>query len=179
MSLDTDVGEEFPPPFVMVVDTSALIAFKTLVGINDQWDLLMRMSEYVRAGAITFPRQVARELAYGEHPDAPGAWIGNAKRDVRHPNPSEETLVKVLEVAPQLVDIEATDREVADPYIAAMAHEIATTHNGCRVVVATNDVVDRLPVKLSLLTACTRLDIETCSPEAFIAWLRDGTDPLL
>jgi hypothetical protein len=179
VSLGTDEGEEFPPPFVMVIDTSALIAFKVLVSINDQWDLLMRMSDLVRTGAITFPRQVARELADGAHPDAPGAWIGNAKRDVRHPNPAEETLVKVLEVAPQLVDIEATDREVADPYIAAMAHEIATRHDGCRVVVATKDVVDRLPAKLSLLTACNRLGVETCSPEDFVAWLRDGTDPLI
>lgn len=168
----------FPPALVATVDTSALIAFKGLVKIDDQWGLLMRMSDLVREGAITFPKQVTKELAYGQHPDAPGAWIGSAKSDVCHPQPGDETLVKVLEVAPQLVDYEATaDREVADPYVAAMAHEVGARHNGCRVVVVTNDVVDRLPLKLSLRTACERLGIEVWSPEDFIAWVIDGTEP--
>jgi hypothetical protein len=152
--------------------------FKSMVKIDDQWSRLIHMSDLVRAGALTFPRQVAKELANGQFPDAPGAWIGYAKRDVCHPEPAEETLVKVLEVAPNLVDFEATaDREVADPYVAAMALEIESRHNGCRVIVATNDIVDRLPLKLSLLTACTRLGIEVCSPEDFIAWVIDGTEP--
>ena len=168
----------FPPSLVVVVDTSALIAFKGLVKIDDQWGLLMRMSDLVREGAITFPKQVAKELAYGQYPDAPGAWIGNAKGDICHPQPAEDTLVKVLEIAPQLVDYEATaDREVADPYVAAMAHEVETRHNGCRVVVATNDVVDRLPLKVSLRTACEGLGVEVWSPEDLIAWVRDSTEP--
>ncbi len=170
--------EGFPPSLVVTVDTSVLIAFKGLVKIDDQWGLLMRMSDLVSAGAITFPRQVVKELAYGQYPDAPGAWIGNAKREVCHLQPREETLVKVLEVAPNLVDYEATaDREVADPYVAAMAHEVETRHNGCRVVVATNDVVDRLPLKLSLRTACERLGVEVWSAEDLIAWVKDGTEP--
>ena len=168
----------FPPPLVVVVDTSALIAFKGLVKIDDQWGLLMRMSDLVKEGALTFPKQVAKELAYGQYPDAPGAWIGNAKGDVCHPQPGEETLVKVLEVAPQLVDYEATaDREVADPYVAAMAHEVESRHNGCRVVVATNDVVDRLPLKVSLRTACEGLGVEVWPPEDLIAWVKEGTEP--
>jgi hypothetical protein len=174
----SEAGAGFPPPTVFVVDTSAIIEFKGLVKIDDQWGHLLHMSDLVRSGALTFPRQVAKELAYGQHPDAPGAWIGNAKRDVCHAQPSEETLVKVLEVAPQLVDYETTaDREVADPYVAAMAHEIAARHNGCRVIVATNDVVDRLPLKLSLKTACERLGVEVCSAASLIAWVSDGTVP--
>jgi hypothetical protein len=112
-------GTDFPPPLVVVVDTNVLIAFKSKVKIDDQWGILMHMSDLVRSGALTFPRQVATELAHGQFPDAPGAWIGNAKRDICHPQPAEDTLVKVLEVAPQLVDFEATaDREVEDPYVA-------------------------------------------------------------
>lgn len=167
----------FPPPFVVVVDTSVLIQVKSLVKIDDQWTFLMRMSELVQEGSLVFPRQVAKELAYGKFPDAPGAWIGSAKKDVRHPQPSEDGLVKVLEIAPQLVDVEATSEEVADPYVAAMAHEIEARHNGCRVVVATNDVVDRLPAKLSLRTACERLGLELCAPDEFVAWVTDGTLP--
>jgi hypothetical protein len=37
-------------------------------------------------------------------------------------------------------------------------------------VVVTHDVVDRLPLKESLPTACQRLHIETCSLEDLIAW---------
>jgi hypothetical protein len=178
VSLTSELEAGFPPPVVVVVDTNVLIAFKSMVKIDDQWRLLMHMGDLVRSGALTFPRQVARELAYGKFPDAPGAWIGSAKQDVCHPQPDEETLVKVLEVAPQLVDYEATaDREVADPYVAAMAYEIGARHPGCHVVIATNDVVDRMPLKLSLKTACDRLGLTICSPDDFIAWITDGTVP--
>lgn len=169
----TSSPTNFPPSLVCVVDTSVLIAFKSLVKIDEQWDLLIRMTELVVEGHLAFPRQVAKELAYGRFPDAPGAWIGSVKGKVRHPQPAEETQVKVLEVAPQLVDYEGTaDREVADPYVAAMACEITTRHNGCRVLVATNDTVDRLPLKLSLATACNRLGIEHWLAEDFIDWAK-------
>lgn len=177
MSPSTD-EDGFPPEVVAVVDTSSLIDLKSQVKIDDQWDLLMRMSELVRSGAISFPRQVAKELAYGQHPDAPGAWIGNAKKEVRHPQPAEDTQVQVLGVAPELVDLEATaDREVADPYVAAMAVEIAARHEGCRVVVVTNDVVDRLPLKLSLRTACERLDVEVWTTADLVEWVTNGVLP--
>jgi len=128
------------------------------VSIDDQWDFLLRMTELVRSGHLAFPRQVAKELAYGQYPDAPGAWIGSAKRNVSHPEPSEETLRMVLTVADRLVDAEATDdREPADPYVAAMACEIPRRYPGCRSVVATDDRVDRLPAKLSLVTGPSKL----------------------
>lgn len=174
----TSEPEAFPPPLVVIVDSSVLIDIKKKVGINDQWDLLIAMSELVAAGALAFPKQVAKELANGQHPDAPGVWVNRAKRDVCHSEPTEDTLTKVLEVAPEVVDVEATaEREVADPYVAAMAVEIESVYSGCRVIVATNDVVDRLPLKLSLLTACQRLGIEVCTPEQFIAWVTEGTEP--
>ena len=164
-----------PLPFelVCIIDTSALIKFKRMVDINEQWDLLLHMTALVERGCLAFPRQVVRELAYGEYPDAPGAWIGSARRVVRYPQPSEETLREVLAVAEQLVDTEATsDLEVADPYIAAMACEIGRRYPGSRAVVATDDYVDRLPAKLSLATACRRLSIDRWTPEEFIKWVR-------
>lgn len=162
---------------VCVTDTSVFISLKRLVDINDQWDLLLRMTELVRSGHMAFPSQVVKELAYGQYPDAPGAWIGSAKRDMCHHQPSEETLRKVLEVAEQLIDAEATsDREVADPYVAAMACEITHRYPGRRAVVATDDHVDRLPRKLSLATACARLNIERWTPVQFIAWVSGTTD---
>lgn len=167
--------DTFPPSLVTVIDTSALIEFKRIVKIDHQWDLLASMRELVDSGAVAFPRQVAKELAQGQHPDAPGAWIASAKGLMRHPQPTEETLVKVLAVAPQLIDYETTaDREVADPYVVAMAYEVAAVDAGCRVVVVTTDIVDRLPAKLSLRTACQRMGIEVWSPADFISWLEGG-----
>jgi hypothetical protein len=174
MSLDID----FPPPLIVVVDTSVLIGLKSTVHIDNQWSTLTRMHELVTEGSLAFPKQVAKELAYGEYPDAPGAWVGSAKREVSHQQPSEDTLIKVLAAAPLLVDIETTDdREVADPYVAAMALDIKDAHDGCRVVVATDDKIDRLPVKVSLVTACDQLGIETCTPKQFVAWVNEGVLP--
>lgn len=173
MSQDSD---DFPPPTIVVVDTSVLIEFKSIVGINDQWRLLLQMTEHVKAGALSFPRQVVKEMSEGDYPDAPGAWVVEAKKDCRHPQPAEETLTTVLGVAPLLVDIEST-KEYADPYVAAQAHELQDRHQSSRVLVATNDTVDRPPVKTSLLSACSDLDIEVISPEDFVKWVESGTLP--
>ena len=58
-----------------------------------------------------------------------------------------------------------------------MAHEVGTRHNGCRLVVVTQDIVDRLSLKLSLRTACERLGTDACALKDLIAWLKDGTEP--
>ena len=80
-----------------------LLHFKRVVGLDEQWDLLTRMRELVVSGALAFPRQVFKELSGVKFPDAPGAWVGSAHRQVCHPQPSEATLVRVLEVAGELV----------------------------------------------------------------------------
>jgi hypothetical protein len=69
--------------------------------------------------------------------------------------------------------IDPTDEDpagAADPYVAGMACEIQSANPGCRVVVATDDRVDRLPNKIALTTACDRLHIDHWSSEAFVAW---------
>jgi hypothetical protein len=171
---DVHQHDPFPPPLICVADTSVLIEFKRLVKIEEQWTLLEKMRDLVRTGALAFPRQVAKELAYGKFPDAPGAWIATARQDVCHSEPSDDTLREVLGVAEQLVDFETTDdREVADPYVAAMAREL-TQYEHCRVVVATGDRVDRLPLKMSLATACTLLNLECWTAEEFVDWVRQG-----
>jgi hypothetical protein len=43
--------------------------------------------------------------------------------------------------------------------------------------VATGNVIDRLPLKLSLRTACERLAIEVWSPPDLIAWVTDDQTP--
>ncbi|MFH5821734.1 DUF4411 family protein [Georgenia sp. AZ-5] len=169
----SDGSDGFPPGLVVVVDTSALIQLKRLVPIARQWPTLNLMSELVDGGHLCYPRQVRREMAAGKHPDAPGAWAVANDGQCRHPAPRDEAIAEVLAVA-QLVDLEAEDdTEVADPYVAAMAWQIRETHPQSRVVVATNDFVDRMPVKEALATACNRLAIEYWRADEFVAWL-DG-----
>lgn len=165
---------EFPPPVICVIDSSVLINLKQVVGIDEQWDLLSEMLTLVASGALAFPRQVVKELSAVRYPDAPGAWIGSARRRVRHPEPSEDSLVRVLEVAAELVEVDSPpEREVADPYVAAMALELVERHPQCRVVLVTNDVVDRLPNKIALRTACARLGLPTCQISPFMDWLHN------
>lgn len=144
----------FPPPTIAVVDTNVWINFKT----------------EVREGSVAFPRQVVREMLGQRHPDAPGACIaGEVRRLVRYSQPSEEALPQVLAVASQLVEPDSSpDQEVADPDVAAMALQIVRECPESRVVVVTNDVVDRLPNKIALRTACRRLGIDTCQLPALL-----------
>ncbi|MGH3975108.1 MAG: DUF4411 family protein [Pseudonocardiaceae bacterium] len=160
------------PALICVIDTSVLIELKTLVKMDDQWEVLAIMVRLVEAGSLTFPRQVVAEMQAVRYPDAPGAWMGHAKARIRHPQPREDAQVRVLAVAEQLVDVEAShDREVADPYVAAMALELSERYTSSRVVVATNDTVDRLPVKLSLAEGCRRLHLDCWKPDEFLSWV--------
>ncbi len=134
------------PTLICVIDTGVLIELKKLVKMDDQWEVLAIMVRLVEAGSLTFPRQVATEMQAVRYLDAPGVWMGHAKAKVRHPQPREDIQVRVLAVAEQLVDVDAShDREVADPYVAAMALELSERYTSSRMVVATNDTVDRLP----------------------------------
>lgn len=174
-----------PLPMAVIVDTSVLIRLKRLLPIAEQWEFLEAMGRLVGSGRLAYPRQVVKELAEGQHPDAPGAWITSKKLKVRHSQPQDATLARVLAVAP-VVDVEATDdREVADPYILAMAVEIQERHPGLWAAVATEDVVDRLPAKLSLATGCERLGVARWTAEEFVEWVRasvsesESDDPTL
>lgn len=159
---------------VRVVDTSTLIKLKTVVPVVDQWRLLVRMDALVQSGELAFPRQVAAEMRAARHPDAPGAWAAGVKGWTVHRQPSDESLAEAMGAA-QLTDpTSEADREVADPYIVAMALEIAEKCPGVTVVVATEDRVDRMPLKESILTACGRLDIVCCTAEEFVEWLLSG-----
>jgi azurin len=66
------------------------------------------------------------------------------------------------------------DRESADPYIVALAHQLKA--EGYDVAVASNDRIYRPPNKLSISTACSRLEITVWSTETFIEWVRRCRD---
>jgi hypothetical protein len=64
------------------------------------------------------------------------------------------------------------DTEVADPYVVAMAWEIQEASSNRRVIVVTDDRIDRMPAKESVVTACERLGISYCPTSAFVKWVR-------
>jgi rRNA maturation endonuclease Nob1 len=161
---------------VAVLDTGAIIELKKAVPRTEQWDLFDAMLRLVRAGMIAFPSQVVKEMAHGEHPDAPGVWTAKAGREVAYRDPEESTLAYVLRaVRDPLTDVDASpELEPADPYVAAMAYELHEAHPDSDVFVATEDCVDRLPVKLALSTACLRLGIRCCSTAELVKWIGEN-----
>ncbi|WP_327639544.1 DUF4411 family protein [Kribbella sp. NBC_00482] len=172
--------ESEPPPLVCVIDTSVIIKLKTLVRIDEQWAIFEHMLQLVQDGRLVFPRQVYKEIAFARHPDAPGAWIARARTLVCQPEPTDETMAEILHITAPLVQENAEPaNEPADPYVVAMAHELSRANPPRDVVVATNDVIDRPPLKMALKTACDQLDITCWTAEVFLQWVRDTrpTDP--
>ncbi len=161
-----------PPELIVVIDASILIHFKGAVKLDAQWAYLTCMTRLVEEGRIALVRQVVKELSVAKHPDAPGAWVAGVRTKGRYPQPTDDALVEVLDVAERLVEVDADPtREVADPYIAAMALELSDRYPDTQVVVATDDNVDRLPAKLSLATACDRLHIDHWPLQDFLEWV--------
>lgn len=157
---------------VRILDASALIRLKSILAVAEQWPLLMRMSGLVESGCLAFPRQVANELKKAKHPDAPGVWAACHKGWGTHPQPRDGSVAEALGAA-QLIDPDSeADAEPADPYVVAMALEIKERFSSVKVVVVTEDRVDRMPAKESIVTACQRLELESCTAEEFATWLR-------
>lgn len=154
---------------LVVLDSSVVINLKRLLKVTEQWPFLLVLTERVEQGTVGWPRFVKQECTTVRYPDAPGAWLaGQASQPFREPD--YETVAEVLGVA-QLVDTEA-EEEVADPWIVAMALELRAEHPHARVVIASDDVVDRMPQKESIRTACERLGIERWCCQDLIDWIR-------
>jgi hypothetical protein len=158
-----------------VADTCALIDVKFSVPLARQWSFLNGLTILVDQGRLAFPRQVQREITDAKYPDAPGAWVASCRGWSRHPEPAETVLPEVLAIAPKLVDWNS-EREAADPYVIAMALEISRRHPAAQVVVATNDTVDRLPMKTSVLSACKLLGLQCWTPPQFFEWAKAEID---
>ena len=154
-------------PPVWILDTSALIEFKRLLPMPEQWNAFVRLGSLVENGRIAMPRQVLAEATRVSHPDVPGAWAAAMRERLQHTLDSGYHFIQlVMAKAGDVVDPNKTSED-ADPYVVALA--LHTRERGFDVVVVTNDVVDRLPIKISLATACARLNIEWATPEDFLA----------
>lgn len=64
--------------------------------------------------------------------------------------------------------------DVTDPYVLALALQL--TKGGLQVTVVSEDVVDRLPAKISMATACNRLGLQHCDTNSLLVSI--GADPI-
>lgn len=152
---------------VVVLDASVIINMKKKVKVADQWEFFKGLEEEVDAGHIAIPAAVIREVSGGAHPDMPGAWARGMKDRLVHPlEPDPDRVAAVMAVAGDVIDA-TSDREQADPDVVALAMQIAAS--GHEVTVVEDDFVDRLPIKISLESACSRLGVDTQRGDEFIA----------
>ena len=152
---------------VCVLDTSALVDFKSLIPVSEQWSAFKTMEQMVLDGSIAMPRQVLTEASEVAHPDMPGAWAAGQRKLLVHPlDAAVDPYVKhVMSVAGDVVEA-GKDAEEADPYVVALALEIANA--GYEVCVVTSDRVDHGQIKIALATACDRLGVKVSSPPDFL-----------
>jgi len=100
----------------------------------------MALSAMVERGRIAFPRQVVREVAEHDHPDATGAWIAHAAKSLHYSYPDDDTVAHVVRQVPELID-PSKSVDQADPYVLALALEIADMDANFEVIVVTKDKI--------------------------------------
>lgn len=150
---------------IWVLDTSALIKFKTLIKIDDQWDAFKRLEELVISGTLRMPNQVIKEATSIAHPDVPGAWASGVQGQRFPPlEPDDSFLDMIMKRVGNVVDPAKTNED-ADPYVIALAKQLKL---GGSVSVVSNEVVDHSP-RISIETACDRLSIPHELPQEFLA----------
>lgn len=79
--------------------------------------------------------------------------------------PTDETMRRVMAEAGEVIG-DDREEETADPYV--LAHALELENEGHEVVVVTEDRVDRMPLKLSMVTACGRLALSSSGIIAFL-----------
>lgn len=132
---------------VWIVDSSALIATKTIVSVANQWDAFKHLEQMVRDGQIAMPRQVINEVSELSHPDLPGAWVPGVRGNLQHPlDVHHSHLREVMSVAGDVVDVYKTGED-ADPYVLALARQLKGS--GHTVCIVTEDTVDRNRISIA------------------------------
>lgn len=156
-----------PPERVWILDTPALVEAKSALSVADQWQTFKLLEDMVRAGTVTMPRLVIREISEIAHPDLPGAWAPGVRDIQQHPlDPQWEHVQRVMAEAGDVVDPNKP-KEDADPYVLALALQLI--EQGHDVCVVTEDRVDRN--RIAVTTACDRLGIANSSVRDFLGSL--------
>jgi len=152
---------------VWVIDASSLIEAKKVVAPANQWQLFKLLETMVEESGLFFPKQVTTELEQARHTDTPEAWaLAQGPKVTQAYDPDITFLQHVMAVAGDVVDADAED-DPGDPYVLAQALELADA--GFDVCIVTEDVVDHLPLRISMATACVRLKLRHCQLQAFLA----------
>lgn len=150
-----------------VIDASSLIEVKKAVAPADQWRLFRQLETMVEEGRLFFPKQVTAELEQARHTDTPEAWALAAGPKVTGAyDPDTGFVQQVMAVAGDVVDADRED-DPGDPYVLAQALQLANA--GFEVCVVTDDVVDHAPLRISMATACGRLNLRHCQLPQFLA----------
>lgn len=154
-----------PDAAVWLLDSSSIINLKRLIPKGDQWDAFKALEEKVHDGTIAFPRHVIREVSEIDHPDVPGVWVHAMRTHVQYGiDPDDDYVREVMNVAGDVVETNSLTDE-ADPYLLAMALEL---RRRMTVKIVTDDVVDRMPLRIAISTACGRLAIPWCTTHDFL-----------
>jgi hypothetical protein len=133
--------------------------------------IFKKLTALAEAQQLIFPPQVLEELEYAErdHPsDQALAWARSVRdRAVRHAD--FETVKRVLNLAPNLIDADS-EREQADPYVIALALDSAVL-GGTSIL--SNDNQDRRDGrggfrKLSIATVAGSWDINVVPLAGFM-----------
>lgn len=146
-----------------VVDTSSIIEIdsffespQSAAAGDDALDkILAGMEELAAAGRLLLPIQVRNECQSRRVAD----FAERAFEACRGQQPSYEAIREVMACAGDVVSL-SDENDVADPWVLAQALEMSRQHDSVWLV--TEDRRDRLPKKLSLMTAAHRLRLDVC-----------------
>ena len=151
---------------IWILDTSAIIQIKHIVRASEQWAVFEKLKLLVIEGTVSFPKLVTRELKNSRHHDTPEVWgLEVSRLLVFKAGPTDEMMRHVMAEAGEVIG-DDREEETADPYV--LAHALELKEAGHEVIVVTEDRVDRLPLKLSMVTACERLNLGSSDIVAFL-----------
>ena len=144
---------------IWVIDSSALIDIKVSVGVEEQWDTGSRLLALVKKGRIVFPRQVRHEVAFGEHPDLPSAWVAKAWKVMpKRPRRDSNNLRTVLGAEQNWeMTLALGEKDLADPYVVETTFTLGQQKNTTEPTVVTKDS-DIVFVCNSLRISCVSLN---------------------
>jgi hypothetical protein len=154
------------PGVVWVIDSSSIIAVREVVSRAQERKVFTALGSLASASQLFWPPEVTQEVEAALTRDSAVTWI-KAHRVSGERTPKLETVKSVLLKAPTLVDPDST-REQADPYVVALAIEMASDDFFApSVTIITEDRRDK-PTKFSLATAAGLLGIPTVPLRAFL-----------
>ena len=122
-------------PPTWIVDTSSLIAIRTLFSRDGRTTVLNGMTSLVADGRLLFPREVIAELErYAGRENPALTWAADHQGMATASQPSFDDVAVVLAAVPEVLDADKEGVEEADPYVLALAYSLRQNGIDSRVV---------------------------------------------